>query len=143
MQVDWVRVQRFRMLEQLGAWLESDARRSLLAKGASLLVDEGTTNVIKGTSTDTSPHDMVTEIITVSVKPGMEEAYMALVDRIRQMEARPGLQDDGVSLLRFHTPEHLNAWLESDARRLAGGGAVHRSARTAGRHGLLGLVHVW
>ena len=125
-------VQRFQILEQLGAWLDSDARRSLLAKTTSLLVDEGTTNVIEGTSAEPSPHDMVTEIITVSVKPGMEEAYHAWVDRIRQMEARfpgyqglqlqppiPGLQDDWVSLLRFDTSEHLNAWLESDARRAA------------------------
>ena len=73
---------------------------------------------------------MVTEIITVSVKPGMEEAYRDWVDRIRQVEAKfpgyqglqlqppiTGLQDDWVSLLRFDTAEHLNAWLESDARR--------------------------
>jgi antibiotic biosynthesis monooxygenase (ABM) superfamily enzyme len=132
LQSDWVMVQRFQSLEQLGAWLDSDARRSLLAKSASLLVDEGTTNVIEGTSAEPTPHDMVTEIITVSVKPGMEEAYHAWVDRIRQMEAKfpgyqglqlqppiPGLQDDWVSLLRFDTSEHLNAWLESDARRAA------------------------
>ena len=132
LQSDWVMVQRFQTLEQLGAWLDSDARRSLLAKTTSLLVDEGTTNVIEGTSAEPSPHDMVTEIITVSVKPGMEEAYHAWVERIRQMEARfpgyqglqlqppiPGLQDDWVSLLRFDTSEHLNAWLESDARRAA------------------------
>jgi uncharacterized protein len=31
----------------------------------------------------------------------------------------PGLQDDWVSLLRFDTAEHLNACLESDARRPA------------------------
>jgi uncharacterized protein len=132
LQADWVLVQRFQALDQLGAWLDSDARRSLLAESASLLVDEGTTNVIEGTSTDASPQDMVTEIITVSVKPGKEEAYRAWVERIRQMEARfpgyqglqlqppiPGLQDDWVSLLRFDTSEHLNAWLESDARRAA------------------------
>ena len=132
LQADWVMVQRFQTLEQLRAWLDSDERRSLLDKSTSLLVDEGTTNVIEGTSTDTSPHDMVTEIITVSVKPGMEEAYREWVDRIRQMEARfpgyqglqlqppiPGLQDDWVSLLRFDTSEHLNAWLESDARHAA------------------------
>jgi uncharacterized protein len=132
LQSDWVLVQRFQTLEKLGAWLGSDERRSLLAKSASLLVDEGTTNVIEGTSTDASPQDMVTEIITVSVKPGMEEAYHAWVERIRQMEASfpgyrglqlqppiPGLQDDWVSLLRFDTSEHLNAWLESDARRAA------------------------
>lgn len=130
LQADWVMVQRFQALEQLGAWLDSDARRSLLARSASLLVDEGTTNVIQGTSTDASPQDMVTEIITVSVKPGMEGAYREWVDRIRQMEAKfpgykglqlqppiPGVQDDWVSLLRFDTSEHLNAWLESDARR--------------------------
>ena len=130
-QSEWVMVQRFRTLEQLRAWLDSDARRSLLEKSTSLLVDEGTTNVIEGTTSD-SPRDMVTEVITVSVKPGMEEAYHAWVDRIRQMEARfpgyqglqlqppiPGLQDDWISLLRFDTAEHLNAWLASDARREA------------------------
>ncbi len=127
---DWVIVQRFQALEELGVWLDSDERRSLLEKGAALLVDEGTTNVIQGSSAEPSPHDMVTEIITVSVKPGKEEAYREWVDRIRQVEARfagyqglqlqppiPGLQDDWVSLLRFDTAEHLNAWLESDARR--------------------------
>lgn len=129
---DWVMVQRFQRLEQLGAWLDSDERRSLLDESAPLLVDGGTTNVIEGSSEEPSPHDMVTEIITVSVKPGKEEAYREWVDRIRQMEARfagyqglqlqppiPGLQDDWVSLLRFDTAEHLNAWLESDARRAA------------------------
>ena len=132
LQSDWVLVQRFQTLEQLGAWLDSDERRSLLDKSASLLVGEGTTNVIEGTSTERSPQDMVTEIITVSVKPGMEDAYRDWVDRIRQVEARfpgyqglelqppiPGVQDDWVSLLRFDTAEHLNAWLESDARRTA------------------------
>jgi antibiotic biosynthesis monooxygenase (ABM) superfamily enzyme len=130
LQSDWVMVQRFQTIEQLRAWLTSDVRRSLLGKSASLLVDEGTTNVIQGTNTELSPHDMVTEIITVSVKPGMEEAYRDWVDRIRQVEARfpgyqglqlqppiPGVQDDWVSLLRFDTSEHLNSWLQSDARR--------------------------
>ena len=130
LQSDWVMVQRFQTIGQLGAWLDSDERRSLLDKSAPLLTDAGTTNVIQGTNTELSPQDMVTEIITVSVKPGMEEAYRDWVDRIRQMEARfpgyqglqlqppiPGLQDDWVSLLRFDTSEHLNAWLGSDARR--------------------------
>lgn len=130
LQADWVMVQRFQTLEQLRAWLDSDARRSLVDESSSLLADEGTTNVIQGTNTELSPHDMVTEIITVSVKPGMEEAYRDWVDRIRQVEAKfpgyqglqlqppiPGLQDNWVSLLRFDTSEHLNAWLESDARR--------------------------
>jgi antibiotic biosynthesis monooxygenase (ABM) superfamily enzyme len=76
-QSDWVMVQRFQTLEQLRAWLDSDERRSLLAKSTSLLVDEGRTNVIEAQSTELSPHDMVTEIITVRVKPGKEEAYHA------------------------------------------------------------------
>lgn len=125
-------VQRFQTLGHLGAWLDSDARRSLVEKSTPLLEDRGITNVIEGESTEPSPQDMVTEVITVSVKPGKEEAYRAWVDRIRQMEARfpgyqglqlqppiPGLQEDWVSLLRFDTSEHLNAWLQSDARRAA------------------------
>ena len=130
LQSDWVMVQRFQTIEELRAWLDSDARRSLLDESASLLVDEGTTNVIQGSNTKLSPQDMVTEIITVSVKPGMEEAYRDWVDRIRLVEVKfpgyqglqlqlpiPGLQENWVSLLRFDTAEHLNAWLESDARR--------------------------
>ncbi len=130
LQSDWVMVQRFQTIEELRAWLDSEAHRSLLDESASLLVDEGTTNVIQGSNTELSPQDMVTEIITVSVKPGMEEAYRDWVDRIRQVEAKfpgyqglqlqppiPGLQENWVSLLRFDTAEHLNAWLESDARR--------------------------
>ena len=132
LQSDWVMVQRFQTIEELRAWLDSDARRSLLDESASLLMDEGTTNVIQGSNTELSPQDMVTEIITVSVKPGMEGAYRDWVDRIRQVEAKfpgyqglqlqapiPGLQNDWVSLLRFDTAEHLHAWLESDARRTA------------------------
>jgi uncharacterized protein len=131
-QQDWVMVQRFQTLDQLRVWLDSDERRSLLDKSTSLLADEGTTNVIEAANTELSPHDMVTEIITVNVKPGMEDAYHAWVDRIRQMEATfpgyqglqlqppiPGVQDNWVSLLRFDTQEHLNAWLESDTRRAA------------------------
>ncbi len=141
LQSDEVMVQRFQRLEPLRAWLDSDERRSLLDKSGSLLVDEGTTNVIEGASTEPSPHDMVTEIITVSVKPGMGEAYRDWVDRIRQMEAKfpgyqglqlqppiPGLQDAWILLQRFDTSEHLNSWLQYDARRdaLREVRAVHR-----------------
>jgi uncharacterized protein len=129
LQSDWVMVQRFQTIGELRTWLDSGERRSLLARGALLLVNEGTTSVILGSNTEPSPHDMVTEIFTVSVKPGKEEEYREWVEHIRQIEARfpgyqglhvqppiPGLQDDWVSLLRFDTAEHLNAWLESDAR---------------------------
>ncbi len=63
-QSDWVMVQRFQTIEQLRAWLDSDERRSLLDKSGSLLVDEGMTNVIQGSNTKPSPHDMVTGVIT-------------------------------------------------------------------------------
>jgi antibiotic biosynthesis monooxygenase (ABM) superfamily enzyme len=64
LQSDGVMVQRFQRLEQLRAWLDSDERRSLLDKSGSLLVDEGTTNVIQGSNTEPSPHDIITEVIT-------------------------------------------------------------------------------
>ncbi|MGI9052323.1 MAG: antibiotic biosynthesis monooxygenase [Ilumatobacteraceae bacterium] len=130
LQTDWVMVQRFQTIDELRAWMDSRERRALLDESASLLVDEGTTNVIQGTNSELSEQDMVTEIITVSVKPGMEDAYRAWVDRVRPLEAGfpgyqglqmqapiPGLQDHWVSLLRFDTSAHLNAWLGSDARR--------------------------
>ncbi len=129
-QADWVLVQRFQKIDQLRAWLDSDERRSLMQESTSLLVDEGTTNVFEGANTEPSPHEMVTEIITVKVEPGKEAAYHEWVDRIRQMEATfpgyrglqvqppiSGLQDHWVSMLRFDSAEHMNAWLESDVRR--------------------------
>jgi antibiotic biosynthesis monooxygenase (ABM) superfamily enzyme len=132
LQSDWVMVQRFQTIEELRAWLDSGERRSLLDESGSLLEDAGTTNVIADSNAEPSPQDMVTEIITVSVKPGMEEAYRAWVDRVRQVEARfvgyqglqlqppiPGVQENWVSLLRFDTADHLNGWLESEARREA------------------------
>jgi antibiotic biosynthesis monooxygenase (ABM) superfamily enzyme len=76
-QSDWVMVLWFRTPEQLRAWLDSDARRSLLAKSTSLLVDEGTANVIEGRFTELSLHEMVTEITTVGDKPGKEETCHA------------------------------------------------------------------
>lgn len=130
MQSDWVMVQRFQTVDELRAWMDSRERRKLLDESASLLVDEGTTNIIQGANSELSEHDMVTEIITVSVKPGMETAYKEWVDRIRGVEASfpgyqglqlqppiPGLQDHWVSLLRFDSSAHLRAWLDSDARR--------------------------
>jgi antibiotic biosynthesis monooxygenase (ABM) superfamily enzyme len=64
LQSEGVMVQRSQTIEQLRAWLDSDERRSLLDKSGSLLVDEGTTNVIQGSNTEPSPHDIITEVIT-------------------------------------------------------------------------------
>jgi hypothetical protein len=141
LQSDWVMVQRFQTIEELRVWLDSDARPSLLDESASLLVDEGTTNVIQGTNTELSPHDMVTEIITVGVKPGMEEAYRDWVDRIRQVEAKfPGCQGLQLQPLVSRTAGQLGlaaalrycraferlARVRCSPRRLGGGPAVHR-----------------
>lgn len=130
LQAEWVMVQRFQTIDELRAWMGSTERRALLDESAPLLVDEGTTNVIAGSTDQPSPDDMVTEIITVEVKPGMEEAYRECIERVSQIEATfpgyqglqvqspiPGVQDHWVSLLRFDTSQHLNAWLESDERR--------------------------
>jgi hypothetical protein len=128
----------------------------VLDEAALLLVNEGTTNAIQGSNTELSPQDMVTEIITVGVKPGMEEAYRARVDRSWQTEARrlgyqglqlqppiPGLQDNLVSLimLRYLRESERLARIRRSSRRPGRGRAVYRAARTAGRHRLLGLVY--
>ncbi|MGW1407107.1 antibiotic biosynthesis monooxygenase [Streptomyces sp. NPDC002403] len=124
---DWVVVFRFARIGQLTHWLESPARRQLLDEGRPLFDGPATQEVLSGgTPTD----DVVTAVVSHDVRPGHERDFLRWQDRIlKEQERQPGfmgsemfepvkgIQDRWVVAFRFDTRQHLEAWLDSDARR--------------------------
>jgi len=79
---------------------------------------------------DGSVDGAVTEVVTTHVKPGKDKEYQAWAEKAHRVEAQfPGYrggflqppasehQHYWTTLVRFNTPESLDAWLDSDARR--------------------------
>jgi antibiotic biosynthesis monooxygenase (ABM) superfamily enzyme len=71
----------------------------------------------------------VSVVISTRLKPGQEAAYRRWEQRIAAAQAKapgfqgyrfepptPGVQDDWLSILRFDTEAHLQAWLDSPER---------------------------
>ena len=122
-QDDCVVVFRFDTFEHLDAWLRSDARRALLARGQALFAGDARQQVVAG-------RRAVGMVVSTRVKPGREDEYrdwQSAIDREaskfpgflgNEMFAPvPGLQEEWVVVVRFATEEQLKAWLESDVRR--------------------------
>jgi hypothetical protein len=128
-QRDWVIIQRFQRPEQLKAWLDSDERVRMVAEIRPVLEGDDAINVFVGKEA-AGPVGPVTAVIMTLVKPGHEDAFKAWHDRVKTAQATyPGFlgcevqaptgmfQEEWVTLLSFDSQEHLDAWLESDARR--------------------------
>lgn len=126
-QDDFVVVYRFDTAEHLNAWLRSEVRRSLLARGETLFAGEARQHIIAGVR---PPETIAGMVVSTRVKPGREQEYRAWQDRIDAEAARfpgflgnelfapvPGVQEDWVVAVRFDTAEHLQDWLQSEARR--------------------------
>jgi uncharacterized protein len=71
----------------------------------------------------------VSAVISTRIKPGREAAYRQWEQKIAAAQARapgfegyrfeppvPGVQDDWLSILRFDSEPHLQAWLDSPVR---------------------------
>ncbi len=69
-------------------------------------------------------------VISTRVKPGQQDAFLRWYRRISAVQARfegfqgykfeapiPGVQDDWVTILRFDSDAHLEAWLNSEQRK--------------------------
>ena len=125
---EWTLLERFSSGEQALAWMHSEQRKQLLealraiAPGRLLTVDE---LLDEHGSTGTA----ATAIVT-NVKTGMEAAYWEFEARIQSAQARfPGYRGTYIqpppqdrpgqwtTLLRFDTPETLEAWLASQERK--------------------------
>jgi antibiotic biosynthesis monooxygenase (ABM) superfamily enzyme len=72
----------------------------------------------------------VTEVILEQVRADMDDAYRQWLEKVQRIQAGfpgyrgvslqppiPNVQPRWTTLLRFDTPEHLDAWLRSPARR--------------------------
>lgn len=127
-QASWVAVFRFSSVEQLTRWLNSESRRALLDEVHPLLEGPPALEVLAGEQT--RDREAVTAVISHNVRPDHERDYARWQDRMRKAQERfpgfqgfeafepvPGVQERWVVVVRFDTREHLDDWLESDARR--------------------------
>ena len=128
-QVDWVITQRFMSAETARAWLQSEQRLRLLKTIQPLLVGQDDVHLI---SDDSGPQLVapVTAVISMRVQQGQEAAFSEWQRRIAAVEATfpgfsgyrfeppvPGVQDDWMTMIRFDSDAHLDAWLNSEQRQ--------------------------
>jgi antibiotic biosynthesis monooxygenase (ABM) superfamily enzyme len=128
-QADWVIVQHFSGVEAARAWLQSEQRQHLLEAIQPLLVGQDDIHLF--TEGDSHiPSSSVSAVISTRVKAGQEQAFLSWQRRVAATQASfegfegckleppiPGIQDNWVTILQFHTDSHLEAWLNSDQRR--------------------------
>lgn len=134
----WTIVVTFESLATVEAWQHSPERGRLLGEVAPLL-DGGTFGESLSTDSAERPGSDVTEVVFSRVKPGMDHRYREWAVRIQEAQAgypgyrgmylQPPSRDrrgDGhwTSILRYDTPTHLEAWMNSPERK-----ALLREAR--------------
>jgi antibiotic biosynthesis monooxygenase (ABM) superfamily enzyme len=123
-QDDCVVVFRFDSAEHLAAWLRSDVRHTLLARGQPLFAGAARQHIVAGARPG------VGMVVSTRVKAGRDHEYREWQSTIDREAARfpgfmgnevfppvPGLQDEWVVVVRFDSTENLRRWLESDVRR--------------------------
>ena len=128
-QVDWVIIQRFASVDAARSWLDSDARKQLVAQALPWLVGPDDIHLIAADGAGPPPSS-VSAIISTRIKQGQEEALRAWAQRIAAAEARfpgyqgsklnppiPGVQDDWVTIVRFDSEQYLDAWMNSPERK--------------------------
>ena len=127
-QVDWVIVQRFETQDQLRDWLVSSRRADMLKRIQPVLVGDDAINVFMG-SGGPGPGAETTAVIMTKVAPDTEDDFRAWHKRMDAAQSKypgylgcelqppvPGFQEDFVTMLKFDSPERLNAWLVSPER---------------------------
>jgi antibiotic biosynthesis monooxygenase (ABM) superfamily enzyme len=128
-QVDWVIVQRFASEANAIAWLNSPERLKRVDGIAAMLVGSDDVHIVKDGAAGALPAP-VAAVISTRIKPGQEPAYRRWEQRIAAAQTRApgfqgyrfeppiaGVQEDWLSILRFDTEEHLQAWMDSPERK--------------------------
>ena len=129
LQTDWVIIQRFLTVEAARTWLQSEERQHLLDMIQPLLVGQSDVHLFTEDSPGGSASP-VSAVISTRVKQGQQDAFLRWYRRISALQARfegfqgykfeapiPGVQDDWVTILRFDSDAHLEAWLNSEERK--------------------------
>lgn len=127
-QVDWVIIQRFRSMDDAQGWMRSPERERLVAEIEPIIVGADDIHFFLGDQGD--PPASVSAVISTRVPAERESEYRSWQRLIAAAEAAfpgfqgvrleppvPGVQDDWVSVVRFDTDEHLQAWLTSPERQ--------------------------
>lgn len=129
LQTDWVIIQRFSTVEDARTWLQSQERQHLLDAIQPFLVGQSDVHLFTQDSPGRSSSP-VSAVISTRVKPGQQDAFLRWYRRISALQARfegfqgykfeapiPGVQEDWVTILRFDSDAHLEAWLNSEQRQ--------------------------
>ena len=127
---EWSVIQRFRNTGSLKVWRASEQYRRLIEEAKSLVDQSDSGALHEGEIAGDVRDNVVTEVVTTYVRPGKERGYREWAERIHREEARfPGYrggflrppasenQHHWTTLVRFATPEQLDAWLDSGVRR--------------------------
>jgi len=123
---EWVILYQFADADSLTSWFASEQRQAIMAQGDELVVGTTREQVI---ALGSQP-EPVTAVSSFRIRPGNERDYASLhvqvIDalvafpgflRAELFDPVPGVQDTTVVVFSFDNREHLDAWLQSDARR--------------------------
>ena len=127
-QVDWVIVQRFASQAQAVVWLNSQERLKRVQGVQPLLVGSDDVHIVKDGAAGALPSPIAL-VVSTRIKSGQEAAYHQWEQKIAVAQSKapgfqgyrfeppiPGVQEDWLSILRFDTQAHLQAWMDSPER---------------------------
>jgi antibiotic biosynthesis monooxygenase (ABM) superfamily enzyme len=126
---EWRIIQRFQTVDLLDRWQKSAARIRLLAELSPLCANSDG-SLLDEVAPDFHSLTCVTEVITTEIEPGREETFQSWAQSMQAAQAVfPGYMGTLVqapisvnisywtTLVRYSTPEQLEAWLRSPERR--------------------------
>lgn len=125
---EWTIVLNFKSEDELAAWQRSSERAKLVGEITPLLEGGTLGEAARLDRPGEPPGPNVTEVIFSKIKPGMDSTYREWAVRIQAAQAKyagyrgmylqPPAEKDGLwtTIIRFDTPEHLQAWMEAPER---------------------------
>lgn len=126
-QEDWVIVQRFTTRAAAQAWLDSSTRADMMDQIAGALEGDDTVSILVGGVR--TPQSAATAVIRTRVEPRSTARFTSWHSQITDAQRRwpgyvgsslqapiAGVQEEWTTLVTFDSPEHLEAWMNSDER---------------------------
>jgi antibiotic biosynthesis monooxygenase (ABM) superfamily enzyme len=128
----WTMTVSFHTDEQLINWQNSRELAGLVESSIPFLEKSNLNKLIEANHVEKIASPYVTEVLFTTIKSGMHEKYREWALRIQYAQAKfPGYlgsylqppsdsanQDRWMTLLRYDTAEHLQAWLDSSERQV-------------------------